>query len=71
MSSLEALLALMMLLAAVAVVMQLHSDAREAVNFESAEQRLNKTSSAEAEQPAIALGDGRSNSSYRRWFFAP
>ena len=61
----------MVLLAAVGVVMQLHSDARDAVGFEAAEQRLNKTTAAELEQPAIALGDGRgSNSSYRRWFFA-
>lgn len=65
MSTIEALIAIMLMLAIVAGAMSAFIEADKSVL-----ERLKKTAETEKQQPAIALGEGRETnySLYRRWW---
>ncbi|MCK4328106.1 MAG: hypothetical protein KAW41_06625 [Candidatus Diapherotrites archaeon] len=73
MNTLEAMVAVMMVLAIVAIVMDAHSRAAEGLGGEALRERMERGTRAVQEQAVAALGKGRSaNSSvfpsYGRWY---
>ena len=70
MNTLEALLAVMMMLALVTMVMHAHAEANEALGSEELHGLVEKSQGAGAEEVAIVLGKGRTgaNNSYGRWY---
>ena len=68
MNTIEALVAVTLMIALVAGVMHAQAEARERIDEELAE-KLGKEIEAGKQQQVVALGAGRSNQSvYRRWW---
>ncbi|MFC2174710.1 hypothetical protein ACFLQ2_02460 [archaeon] len=68
MNTLEAMLAVMMMIALVSVVMNAHSRAAEALGDEELLGIITASQEAGKQKAVIALGESRGNGSYARWY---
>ena len=70
MNTLEALLAVMLLIGLVAVVMQAHNELGERLGDPSLRAMMEQTQAARMQKVLVSLGEGRDGnySSYARWY---